>query len=240
MTDTKSLAGRLALITGASRGIGRAAARALADAGAHVILLARTVGALEELDDEIRAEGGTATLLQLDLRKMDRVDALGPTLFERWGKLDILIGNAGVLGPMSPLTHVTADAWAEVIDVNLSTNWRLIRTLDPLLQRSDAGRAVFVSSGAATARNAYMGPYAITKAALEALVKIYALEVAETQVRANLINPGPVRTGMRAKAFPGEDPNTLPQPAELGPLFVALASPTCTANGKLFTFKRGT
>ncbi len=238
MTASKILAGRLALVTGASRGIGRAAARALADAGAHVVLLARTVGGLEELDDDIRATGGTATLLQLDLRKFDRVDALGPTLYERWGKLDILVGNAGVLGPMSPLTHVTEDAWTQVLDLNVTANWRLIRTLDPLLQRSDAGRAVFVSSGAAAARNAYMGPYAVSKAALEALIKTYALEVAETPVRANMINPGPVRTSMRAKAFPGEDPNTLPEPAELGALFVELASPQCTANGELFTFRR--
>jgi NAD(P)-dependent dehydrogenase (short-subunit alcohol dehydrogenase family) len=133
---------------------------------------------------------------------------------------------------------VTADAWAQVLDINVTANWRLIRTLDPLLQRSDAGRAVFVSSAAALARNAYMGPYAVSKAALEALVKTYALEVAETNVRANMINPGPIRTGMRSRAFPGEDPNTLPLPEELGSLFVELASPACVANGELFTFRR--
>ena len=239
MTDTKSLAGRTALVTGASRGIGRAAAMALANAGAHVILLARTVGALEELDDEIRAAGGqSATLLQLDLRKGEKVDALGPTIFQRWGKLDILVGNAGVLGPMSPLGHVNADAWAEVMEVNVNANWRLIRTLDPLLQRSQAGRAIFVSSGAAQARNAYMGPYAVSKAALEAMVKTYALEVAESKVRVNMINPGPVRTSMRSRAFPGENPDTLPPPEALGALFVKLAAADCTTNGELYAFKR--
>lgn len=237
-TESKSLSGRVALVTGASRGIGRAAAKALAGAGAHVILLARTVGALEELDDEIQAAGGSsATLLQLDLRKGDKVDALGPTIYQRWGKLDILVGNAGVLGPMSPLGHVSADAWAEVMEVNVNANWRLIRTLDPLLQRSEAGRAIFVSSGAAQARNAYMGPYAVSKAALEALVKTYALEVAETKVRVNMINPGPMRTAMRQRAFPGENPESLTPPEAIGPLFVKLAAADCRSNGELYQFK---
>jgi NAD(P)-dependent dehydrogenase (short-subunit alcohol dehydrogenase family) len=238
MTDSHSLDGRIALVTGASRGIGRAAAKAVAAAGAHVILLGRTVGALEELDDEIRETGGSATLLQLDLRKFDKIDALGPTIYQRWGKLDILVGNAGVLGPMSPLGHVNADAWSEVMDVNVNANWRLIRTLDPLLQRSEAGRAIFVSSAAAQARNAYMGPYSVSKAALEALVKIYALEVAETNVRVNMIDPGPVRTQMRQRAFPGENPDTLPPPESLGPLFVKLATADCTSNGKLYHHRR--
>lgn len=238
MADRKDFEGRLALVTGASRGIGRAVAKALAERGAHVILLARTVGGLEELDDEIRASGGKATLVQLDLRKFDKVDALGPTIFQRWGKLDILVANAGVLGSLSPLTHVTADTWSQVMDINVTANWHLIRTLDPLLQRSDAGRAVFVSSGAAAARTAYMGPYAVSKAALEAMVKIYALEVADTKVRANLLNPGPTRTTMRARGFPGEDPMTLPTPEEQVPLFLELASPALTANGQVFHFKR--
>ena len=233
MTDTKILAGRIALVTGTSRGIGRTIALALSDAGAHVILLARTQGALEELDDEIRAKGNSATLLQLDLRKADRVDAVGPTIYQRWGKLDILVGNAGVLGPMSPLGHVTADAWEQVMDVNVTANWRLIRTLDPLLHRSDAGRAIFVSSGAAAACNAYMGPYSVSKAALEALVK-----TAESSVRANLVNPGPMRTTMRTRAFPGENPETLPRPEVLAPLFVKLASPGCSVNGQLFSYRR--
>jgi len=235
--SSKRLAGRIALITGASRGIGRAVALALAREGAHVILLARTQGALEEVDDEIRAAGGTATLLQLDLRKGDKLDALGPTIFQRWGKLDILVGNAGILGPLSPLGHITADAWADVMNINLTANWRLIRTCDPLLRKSGAGRAIFVSSGAASGSYAYWGPYAVSKAGLEALVKTYAREVERTPVRANIINPGPTRTGMRAKAFPGENPETLPAPEELAPLFLELASPDCTRNGEVINFK---
>jgi NAD(P)-dependent dehydrogenase (short-subunit alcohol dehydrogenase family) len=234
----KRLAGRIALVTGASRGIGRAAALELAREGAHVVILARTVGALEELDDEVRALGSTATLVELDLQKGDRVDALGPSLYQRWERLDILVGNAGVLGPLSPLPHVTADAWTSVLDVNLTANWRLIRTLDPLLRRSDAGRAIFVGSGTAAEPTAYWGPYATSKAGLETLVKTYAEEVENTPVRVNLIYPGPVRTAMRAKAFPGEDPATLPTPEDVAPMFVDLALPSVTANGRIFEFKR--
>lgn len=234
------LVGRIALVTGASRGIGRAVVLALADAGAHVVIVARTTGALEEVDDAVRARGGSATLVNLDLRKPDRVDALGPGLFERWGKLDILVANAGVLGPLSPLAHVTSEAWADTMEINLNANWRLLRTLDPLLRRSDAGRAIFVSSGAAAAKNAYWGPYAVSKAGLEALVKTYAHEVAETPIRANIINPGPIRTAMRAKAFPGEDPMTLATPEDIAPLFLELADPALTTNGQVFNFKRAT
>ncbi len=236
MKNKKPLKDRLALVTGASRGIGRALALALAEHGAHVVVAARTIGALEELDDEIRKAGGKATLLQLDLSKGDKIDQLGPTLFQRWGKLDIFVGNAGVLGPLSPLHHVTEDAWNQVIDINLSANWRLIRTLDPLLKRSDAGRAVFLTSGAATGKYAYWGPYGVSKAGLEALVKTYAHELADTSVRVNLVNPGPVRTAMRAKAFPGEDPNTLPAPDELVPLFLELVSPECDFSGRVINF----
>ncbi len=236
MKNNKPLKDRLALVTGASRGIGRAVALGLAKAGAHVVVVARTVGALEELDDEIRAAGGSATLLQLDISKGDKVDQIGPTLFQRWGKLDILVANAGILGPLSPLPHVTEDAWRQVIDINLSANWRLIRTLDPLLKRSDAGRAVFVTSGAASGKYAYWGPYAVSKAGVECLVKTYAHELETTNVRVNLLNPGPVRTGMRAKAFPGEDPNKLPLPAELVPLFLELVSPACDFSGQVVNF----
>ena len=202
MQHSPRLTDRLALITGATRGIGRAVALAYAREGAHLILVGRTAGALEEVDDEVRELGRPATLLTLNLNDHDRIDALGPTIFQRWGKLDVLVGNAGVLGPLSPLGHVTAEAWKEVVDLNLNTNWRLIRTLDPLLRRSEAGRAIFVTSGAALNRRAYWGPYSVSKAALEALVQTYAAEVVNTNVRANLINPGPVRTAMRAKAFP--------------------------------------
>jgi len=238
MTDSPRLANRVALVTGASRGIGRAVAVGLAREGAHVVLLARTTGGLEEVDDEIRAAGGTATLVTLDLRKPDKVDALGPTLYQRWGKLDILVANAGVLGPISPLPHITADAWNEVIDVNLTANWRLIRSLDPLLRRADAARAVFVSSGAATGKNAYWGPYAVSKAGLEALVKTYAKEVASTAIKVNLLNPGPVRTTMRQRAYPGEDPQTLPEPEALVPLFLDLVDAGQSDSGQVYNFKK--
>lgn len=234
------LANRIALVTGASRGIGRAVAVGLAREGAHVVLLARTVGGLEEVDDEIRSFGGTATLVNLDLRQSDKVDALGPTLYQRWGKLDILVANAGVLGPLSPLAHITGDAWNEVIDVNLTANWRLIRSLDPVLRRADAARAVFVSSGAAAAKNAYWGPYSVSKAGLEALVKTYAHEVASTAIKVNLLNPGPVRTTMRQRAFPGENPATLPEPEALVPLFLGLVDAGQTESGRVYDFKTGT
>jgi NAD(P)-dependent dehydrogenase (short-subunit alcohol dehydrogenase family) len=236
MKNKKPLKDRLALVTGASRGIGRAVALALAQNGAHVVVAARTIGALEELDDEIRKGGGKATLLQVDLSKGDKIDQLGPTLFQRWGKLDIFVGNAGILGPLSPLHHVTEDAWKSVIDINLSANWRLIRTLDPLLKRSEAGRAVFMTSAASTGKYAYWGPYAVSKAGLEALVKTYAHELEDTPVRVNLVNPGPVRTAMRAKAFPGEDPGTLTAPEELVPMILEFASPACDFNGRVVNF----
>ena len=237
MSAAPRLAGRLALVTGATRGVGRAVALAYAREGAHLILVGRTAGALEEVDDEIRSGGGTATLLTLDLKTHDKIDALGPTIYQRWSKLDILVGNAGILGPLSPLGHVTADAWNEVLEINLTANWRLIRTLDPLLRRSEAGRAIFVTSGAAAAPRAYWGPYAVSKAGLEALVKVYAHEVENTPVRANLVNPGPTRTGMRAKAFPGEDPASLKPPEHVAETFVKLAEVACTDNGRLFDLR---
>ncbi len=231
------LVDRLALVTGASRGIGRAVAVALAREGAHVIIAARRVGALEDLDDEIRGFGGAATLLQIDLTLGDKIDLVGPTIYERWGHLDILVANAGILGPISPLAHITEDAWDSVIATNLTANWRLIRSLDPLLRKSDAGRGVFVSAGAAAGKDAYWGPYAVSKAGLEALVKTYARELANTNVRVNLINPGPIRTELRARAFPGEKPETLPGPEDVATLFVELSDPGLTANGQTFTFR---
>jgi NAD(P)-dependent dehydrogenase (short-subunit alcohol dehydrogenase family) len=238
MAQGTRLANRIALVTGASRGIGRAVAIGLAREGAHVILLARTVGGLEEVDDEIRAFDGTATLVNLDLRQSEKVDALGPTIYQRWGKLDILVANAGVLGPLSPLPHITGDAWNEVIEVNLTANWRLIRSLDPVLRRAEAARAVFVSSGAAAAKNAYWGPYSVSKAGLEALVKTYAHEVASTPMKVNLLNPGPVRTTMRQRAFPGENPATLPEPEALVPLFLDLVDAGLTDSGRVYDFKK--
>lgn len=236
MTDQR-LKNRIALVTGASRGIGRAVALAYAKEGAHVIAMARRSGALEELDDEINELGGSATLLRLNLTDGEKIDGLGPTILERFGQLDILVANAGVLGPLSPLGHVSEKDWNEVLHVNLSANWLLIRTLDPLLRKSDAGRAIFVSSGAAQNCRAYWGPYSVSKAALEALVKTYAAEVNDTAVRANLINPGTVATAMRAKAMPGEDPATLPKPEDLAETFVRLAMPDFTDNGTVVHYK---
>ncbi len=230
------LANRIALITGASRGIGRAVARHYAREGAHVVLLARTTGALEEVDDEIRALGGQATLVPLDLGDGETVDALGPSLYQRWQRLDILVANAGVLGPLTPLAHTRDEDWRQTLEINLTANWRLIRTLDPLLRRSDAGRAIFVTSGAARTCRAYWGTYSVSKAALEALVRCYAAEIANTPVRVNLLNPGPVATAMRAKAFPGEDPATLPQPDDLAELFVQLALPQLQENGRTYDY----
>lgn len=227
---------RIALVTGASRGLGREFALALAREGAHVVITARTPGALEELDDAIRAEGGYATILKLDLRAQDRIDQLGPVIYQRWGKLDILVAAAGILGPLSPLPHVAADAWNSVLDINLSANWRLIRTLDPLLKRSDAGRALFVTASAAAGDLAYWGPYAVSKAGLEALAKSYAHEVANTPVRVALLDPGTMRTALRAKAFPGEDRSKLTEPADVASFALPLLLPTFTDNGALVTF----
>jgi NAD(P)-dependent dehydrogenase (short-subunit alcohol dehydrogenase family) len=236
--STGQLAGRIALVTGASRGIGRAVALAFAREGAHVIISARTTGALEELDDEIQQAGGSATILQLDLKRLEKIDQLGPALYERWGKLDIVVGNAGFLGPLTPIAHATDDVWTNVISTNLAANWRLIRTLDPLLQRSDAGRAIFVTSGAAAKATAYWGVYAASKAALETIVKTYAAEVSTTNVRANLIDPGATRTAMRAKAYPGEDASLLPTADEVAPLFVDLARAATTQTGTLVSFRQ--
>lgn len=231
-----SLDDRLALVTGATRGIGAAVAIGLATAGAHIIAIGRKSKALEALDDKIKAAGGAATLVPLDLRDGAGIDRLGGTIAERWGKLDILVGNAGVLGPMSPLSHIPPDSWDEVIDVNLTANWRLIRSLDPLLRASDAGRVIFVTTGAVGKHNPYWGGYAVSKAALEEMAYSYAAETAKTAVRVNLLNPGPTRTEMRAAAFPGEDPMTLPAPEELVPLFLQLTDPELQETGQRFNF----
>jgi NAD(P)-dependent dehydrogenase (short-subunit alcohol dehydrogenase family) len=232
----KPLSNRVAVVTGASRGIGRAAALALAEAGAHIIALARTQGALESLDDEIRAKGSTATLVPVNLKDFDALDRLGAAINERWGKLDILLGNAGILGELAPITHVDQPVWDEVMAINVTANYRLIRSLDPLLRASDAGRAIFVSSGAAHSCRAYWGVYSVSKAALEALVRTYAAETVTTPVKAMLLNPGPLRTSMRRAAMPGEDPLTLKTPEDLAPHFVKLALPAWNETGKLYDF----
>lgn len=232
-----SLDGRLALITGATRGIGAAVAKAYAAAGAHCILAGRTQGALEELYDAITEAGGTCTAVPIDVRDFDALDQFGASIYERWGKLDILVGNAGMLGSITPLPHVDPKEWQEVLDINLTANWRLIRSLDPLLRQSDAARVIFVTSGVARSHKAYWAGYAVSKAGLEAMANIYAAECVNTPIKVNLINPGPMRTHMRAKAMPGEDPDTLPHPDELAPLFVEMASPEYQENGTLVNFK---
>jgi NAD(P)-dependent dehydrogenase (short-subunit alcohol dehydrogenase family) len=236
---TPPLSGRIALVTGASRGIGYAAALALARAGAHVVAVARTVGGLEELDDAIRAGGGSATLVPLDLKDHDGIARLAAALNERYRRLDVLIGNAGIGGPSSPLSHVEPKAWDEVMAINVTANWQLIRHFEPLLKASDAGRVVFVSSGAAHNARAYRGPYGVSKAALEALARTFAAETQSTPVRVNLFNPGPTRTGLRAAAMPGEDPMTLPSAEEVADKIVALALPSVTESGKLYDFRFG-
>ncbi|HTZ38142.1 MAG TPA: SDR family NAD(P)-dependent oxidoreductase [Stellaceae bacterium] len=227
------LAGKIALVTGASRGIGAAVAERFAAEGAHLVLVARTVGGLEETDDRVRAAGGTATLVPLDLRDAVKIDELAAALYERYRRLDILVGNAAEFGTFSPLGHIDPALWQEVIDLNLTANWRLIRAMDPLLRAAPHGRAVFVTSGIARSPRAYWGPYAVSKAGLETLVKVYAAESAKTNVRANLLGPGVVRTRLRARVFPGEDPMTLPPPDSVAEAFVRLALPECTRNGEV-------
>ncbi len=237
---TKALDGRIILITGASRGIGRAMSLELARAGAHIIAAARTTGALEELDDAIEEETGQkATLVPMDVTDGEAIDRLGAALYERFGHLDGFFANAGILGPLSPLGHIDPKEWEKVIAVNLTANWRLVRSLDPLLRAADAGRAVFVSSGVAHSCKAYWGSYAVSKAAIECLARIYAHENEKTAVKVNIINPGPIRTAMRAQAFPGEDPQTLPTPAELARAMLPLFSPQLEDNGAIFDFKDG-
>jgi len=234
MTGTPSE--RVALVTGASRGIGRAAAKALAASGFHVILVARTVGGLEEVDDEIRGSGGSATLVPLDLKDFAALDRLGASIFERWAKLDAFLGNAGILGQLTPLSHLEPKVFQELLDVNVTANWRLIRSLDPLLKRSDAGRGLFITSGAARKHTAYWGGYAMSKAALESLALTYASECEGTAVKVNLLSPGPLRTRMRAKAMPGEDAALLLAPEAVCPLIVELLSPLSVRNGELVQF----
>jgi NAD(P)-dependent dehydrogenase (short-subunit alcohol dehydrogenase family) len=234
---SKPLASRIALVTGASRGIGHATALALSRAGAHVIAVARTVGGLEELDDAVKAGGGTATLVPLDMTDLDGIARLGAALHERHGKLDVLVGNAAVLGPVSPLGHIDMKSWSDTIAVNVNANFQLVRCMEPLLKQSDAPRAVFVSSGAAARATAYAGPYAASKAALEALARVWANETATTPLRVNLFNPGPIRTRMRAILMPGEDPLTLDTPEQVADLIVPLCLPSWSETGKIFDYK---
>lgn len=231
MSNTEH-SGRYALVTGASRGLGRAAAVALAREGAHVIALARTVGGLEELDDEIfAATGEHATLIPCDLLKNEAVDNLGPALFERFGRLDALVLNAGQLGELAPLPDIAPKVWDRTIAVNLTANWRILRTLHPLLLASDAGRVTFITSGAARRTRAYWGVYSVSKAALDALAGTYANECRNTTIRVSLVDPGRMRTRMRSQAMPGEDPETQPLPEIAAPLIVRAMAPSFQDNG---------
>ena len=240
MTDMPSpdLTGRVALVTGASRGIGYHLAKQLAAAGAHVIAVARTVGGLEELDDEIKAAGGSATLVPLDLTDMAGIDRLGGSIHERWGKLDILVANAGVLGVIAPIGHVEAKVFDKVMAVNVTGTWRLIRSVDPLLRLSDAGRAIVLSSGSAHSARAFWAPYAASKAAVEALARSWADETKNTPLRVNIVDPGIARTAMRALAMPGEDPLSVPLPADVAARILPLASPSLTETGKIWNVEK--
>ncbi len=233
MVDMRRLEGRVALITGASRGIGAAVARAYGLQGAQLVLVARTVGGLEEVDDTVRQAGGPpATLVPLDITDSQGIDRMGAALFERHGHLDVLVGNAATLGTLTPTGHIEPKIWQQAMDINVTANWRLIRSMDPLLRRSDAGRAIFVTSGITKMNPAYWAAYAASKAALEALVQCWAGELGKTKVKANLLDPGIVRTAMRGRAFPGEDPQTLPEPDSLAEVFIQMALPDWTANGE--------
>jgi NAD(P)-dependent dehydrogenase (short-subunit alcohol dehydrogenase family) len=229
-----NLTGKVALVTGASRGIGYSTALELAKAGAHVVACARTVGGLEDLDDAIKAVGGSATLVPFDLADMNAIDALGASIFERWGKLDILVANAGVLGVISPIGHIEAKVFEKVMTINVTATWRLIRSVDPLLTRSEAGRAVILSSAAAHRCRPFWGAYSASKAAVEALARTWAGETQSTPLRVTSVDPGATRTAMRAQAVPGEDPETLPHPSQVAKAMMPLLAPDYTETGKLF------
>jgi NAD(P)-dependent dehydrogenase (short-subunit alcohol dehydrogenase family) len=230
----KDFEGQVALVTGASRGIGYQIAKQLGARGAHVIALARTVGGLEDLDDEIKSAGGQTTLVPLDLMDFDALDRLGAAIFERWKKLDILVGNAGMLGVLSPIGHISPKDFEKVMAVNVTANWRLIRSLDPLLRQSDAGRAVFLTSTQADTCTAFWGLQSTSKAAVEAMARTWANESLKTSLKINLVDPGPTRTGLRAKAMPGEIPENLPAPSVVAEDILELVKPEVLETGKLY------
>ncbi len=236
MSQSKALAGRTALITGASRGIGAAIARLYAREGAHVVLLARTQSGLEAVDDAIRAEGGSATLIPFDLKKLAELEALGPLIAERFGKLDIFVANAGILGTLTPVSHSKMKEWSDAFTVNVTANVQLIRTLDPLLRASDAGRAIFTITDSDP--SAYWGIYGVSKMATRQLALTYANETRQTNLRVNLVHPGAVNTGLLSAAFPGGyQGNDLRQPDDVAPLFLKLALPSCDLHGETLTAK---
>ena len=235
---TKPLEGRIALVTGASRGIGYHTALELARLGAHVIAVARTQGGLEDLDDEIKALGGEATLVPLDLTDFEGIDRLGFAIYERWGKLDIFVGNAAMLGTISPIGHVDVKTFDKVMNLNVTSMWRLIRSLDPLLRQSDDGRALLLSSSVAQNPRAFWSAYAASKAAVEALARSWADENKNFKLRVNAVDPGATRTAMRAQAMPGEDPQTLPHPSEAGKLIASICLPEVRDTGRLYVVRQ--
>lgn len=240
MSEPKPLDGHVILVTGASRGIGYASAVQLAQAGAHIIAIARTQGGLEDLDDAVKAAGSEATLVPMDLKTQhDGLDQLSAIIHERWGRLDGLFGNAGLLGDIMPAQQIEPKTYDGIFGVNMTANYRLIRAMDPLLRNAPAGRALFMTSGVAQSHRAYWSAYAASKAALEAYVSCWAKEIDITPVRVNMLNPGAVRTAMRAKAMPGEDGSTLPNPSDVAPLVVDMLSPDYTLNDQIVSF-RGT
>ncbi|HEU5018889.1 MAG TPA: SDR family NAD(P)-dependent oxidoreductase [Pseudolabrys sp.] len=239
MSNSFPLTNRIALVTGASRGIGAALALQLAGAGAHIVAVARTVGGLEELDDKIRAAGGAATLVPLDVKDHDGIARLALALNERYGRLDVLVGNAGILGPLSPLGHIDPKDWDNVLAINVTANWHLIRTMDVLLRRSQSGRAVLITSGLSWRGLAYCGPYAASKAALNALVQAYASETESVGLKVNAFNPGPTRTRLYASGWPGVDPDTLPTAEEVAKTIVPLCAEPCNETGKVYDFRAG-
>ncbi|WP_375634301.1 MULTISPECIES: SDR family NAD(P)-dependent oxidoreductase [unclassified Bartonella] len=229
-----SLHGRVALVTGASRGIGYYLALELAAHGAHIIALARTVSGLTELDNQIREKGAHATLVPLDLHHMENIDTLAISIAKRWKKLDIIVANAGILGTLSPIAHIENTVFEDVFQINLFSQWRLMKAVEPLLRESDAGRAILLSSSVAHAARPFWGAYAASKAALEVIARCWAEELKQTPIKINCVNPGATRTAMRAEAMPGEDPQTLPSPQEVAKKIVHLLSPDLKETGKLF------
>lgn len=229
-----NLMGKVILITGASRGIGEAVALAATQAGAELIITGRTIGALEDLDDKIRTANGNATIVELDMSDYAAIPRLAGAIYKRWGRLDGLVANAAMLGPLTPLSHLDEAIWDSTISINLTAQWHLIRNMEPLLISAPAGRAILVSSGVAEGTKPFWGPYAVSKAGLEAMGRVWAGETEQTNLRVNILNPGSTATRMRASAFPGEDPDSLPQPADIAPAFLTLLDPNCSDHGKRF------
>ncbi|WP_019220478.1 SDR family NAD(P)-dependent oxidoreductase [Bartonella senegalensis] len=233
-----SLFGRVALVTGASRGIGYHLALELAERGAHIIALARTISGLTELDNQIRKKGARTTLIPIDLHHMENIDSLAVSIAQRWGKLDIMIANAGILGTLSPIAHTENKVFEDVFQINLISQWRLMKAVEPLLRQSDAGRAILLSSSVAHIARAFWGPYAASKAALEIISRCWAEELKQTPIKINCVDPGATRTTMRAQAMPGEDPQNLPSPQEVAAKIAYLFSPDLKETGKLFNVRK--